>query len=129
MRMIISGFYVIYRLKENKSAVIIHMRINRDLRWGGEFENGWILDDLLLDYMLVSKTEGSQGLQIFDLSKQSTFLLDKLKADSSNICGAARRDKNSRFGERMFEDEGLKLQFIITHSWTCDTKCRFHVLV
>lgn len=70
MRMIISGFYVIYRLEENKSTMIVHMRINRDLRQGGEFENGQILDDLLLDYMLVSKTEESQGLQIFDLGKE-----------------------------------------------------------
>lgn len=70
MRMIISGFYVIYRLEENKSTMIVHMRINRDLRQGGEFENGQILDDLLLDYMLVSKTEESQELQIFDLGKE-----------------------------------------------------------
>lgn len=70
MRMIISGFYVIYRLEENKSTMIVHMRINRDLRQGREFENGQILDDLLLDYMLVSKTEESQGLQIFDLGKE-----------------------------------------------------------
>lgn len=70
MRMIISGFYVIYRLEENKSTMIVHMRINRDLRQGGEFENGQILDDLLLDYMLVSKTEESQGLQILDLGKE-----------------------------------------------------------
>lgn len=70
MRMIISGFYVIYRLEENKSTMIVHMRINRDLRQGGEFENGQILDDLLLDYMVVSKTEESQGLQIFDLGKE-----------------------------------------------------------